>query len=234
MVEIKKLLQKSKQKFYDKKLYWGAKLCDYRDVLNDKDEFVAIELELDINPPKHFIEIDHHNQNSNKPSSLEQVAKLLDVKLDRYLELVAANDRGYIPEMKKLCATAKEIQALRAKDRAAQGVTQKDEELAQKSIDEAKDEFIYAYSDKFSAISDRAYDKFAQYVIFNDTKIVFYGYKVKEVVKFLQKQGLKKDSYYYGGGEFGFVGIKDNILFKSKIKKILEEFKKLRWHFNKY
>jgi hypothetical protein len=129
--------------------------------------------------------------------------------------------------MKKLCATQKEIQAIRAKDRAAQGVTQKDEELAQKSIDKAKDEFIYAYSEKFSAISDKIYNKFTQYVIFNDEKIVFYGYKVKKVVEFLQKYSLKKDSYYYGGKEEGFVGVKDKVLEKNEIVKILEGFKKM-------
>jgi hypothetical protein len=224
MVEIKKLLQKSNQKFYDKHLSWGAKLSDYADVLNDSDEFVAIELELDTNLPKHFIEIDHHNQNSSNPSSLEQVAKLLGVELDRYQKLVAANDRGYIPEMKKLCVTEEEIQEIRAKDRVAQGVTDNDEELAQKSIDEAKDEFIYSYSDKFSPISDRVWDTYSQYLIYNNKKILFYGYDLKSILSFLKQNGINQDDIYYGGGDNGFVGIKDSSLTYDDIQKLVGKF----------
>lgn len=60
----------------DLHLQWGAKLSDYKVFFDDKQTFVGIELTQDIDPPLHYINIDHHNENSDKPSSLEQVIEL--------------------------------------------------------------------------------------------------------------------------------------------------------------
>ena len=224
MVSIKELLQKAEQKLFDKKLVWGAKLSDYKEYFNDKDEFIAIELEEDIEVPKNYKLIDHHNDKSSNPSSIEQIAKILDIELNRWQKLVSANDARYIAGMQELCATPQEIQKIRDADRAAQGVTLEDEKLAQKSLKEAYNHLIYSYTPHFSTIADRAYAKFTHYVIFNDNKVVFYGYNVEKVIKFLENKSIKSSNYYYGGGDYGFVGIKENILSKDEIKNLVKEF----------
>ena len=227
MLEIKKLLIYHDMKFYDKGLSWGAKLSDYKDVLNDKETFYGVELEADIKIPKKYIEIDHHNQNSHKLSSIEQVANILSIELNRHQLLVAKNDSGYINGMKSVCATQKEIDAIRLLDRESQGVTKEDEKLAKKSVESSDTNIIYSLTDKFSAISDRVYDNFSAYVIYNESTISFYGYKIAEVVHFLNKNNLNEKEYYHGGGEFGFVGIKEKVLDKEQIKNIIKEFKTL-------
>jgi len=224
MLEIKKLLQLKRQIFFDKELSWGAKLSDYKEYFNDKDEFIAIELEEDIEVPKNYKLIDHHNDKSSNPSSIEQIAKILDIELNRWQKLVSANDARYIAGMQELCATPQEIQKIRDADRAAQGVTLEDEKLAQKSLKEAYNHLIYSYTPHFSTIADRAYAKFTHYVIFNDNKVVFYGYNVEKVIKFLENKSIKSSNYYYGGGDYGFVGIKENILSKDEIKNLVKEF----------
>jgi len=224
MLEIKKLLKEHGEKFIDKELSWGASLSSYNDIFNDEDIFVGIELEVDIQPPKHYVEIDHHGKNIHKPSSIEQIAKILGIELNRWQKLVSANDARYIFGMQKLCATPQEIQKIRDADRAAQGVTSEDERLAQKSLKEAYNHLIYSYTSHFSTIADRVYAKFTHYVIFNDNKVVFYGFNVKKVIRFLEAKSIKSSSYYYGGGDYGFVGIKEDVLLKDEIKNLVEEF----------
>jgi len=60
----------------DLHLQWGAKLSDYKEFFNNKQTFVGIELTQDIDPPPYYINIDHHNENSHKSTSLEQVIEL--------------------------------------------------------------------------------------------------------------------------------------------------------------
>lgn len=73
------------------------------------------------------IDIDHHtydgDDRSHPLSSLEQVAGILGIKLDRWQQLVAANDRAYIPGLEEAGAHTDEIEKVRAQDRAAQGLT---------------------------------------------------------------------------------------------------------------
>ncbi|MGB5793461.1 hypothetical protein, partial [Poseidonibacter sp.] len=123
MLEIKKILDSKKIKYFDNNLSWGAKLTDYQDKLIFDGLIYGIELDKDINPPDNYIEIDHHGENSNKPSSIEQVAKVLDIKLTRHQLLVAKNDSSFIEGMKSFGATDDEIQNIRFLDRDAQGIT---------------------------------------------------------------------------------------------------------------
>jgi len=87
------------------------------------------------------INIDHHRYAEDdrwRPeSSLEQVAVILGVPLDRHRLLVAANDRGYIPAMEALGASPEEIEEVRAADRAAQGLTVDDRVHAERDIAKA-------------------------------------------------------------------------------------------------
>lgn len=234
MLEIKKILDSKNVEYKDKNLSWGAKLSDYQDILekykNEEDVILyGVELEANITAPKNYIEIDHHGKNDDKQSSLEQVAKMLDIELSRDQQLISANDSRYIGGMKNLCATKEEIDDIRKRDREVQGITQEDEFLAKESFEIAcnnKPNLIYSKTPKFSAVSDLAYYKFDNYVIYNNEKVLFYGYKKENIQEFLKSQDIEESKYYYGGGDFGFVGIKDRVFSEDEIKNILEKFKK--------
>lgn len=223
MQEIKKILLANACDFIDLSLAWGAKLSAYQDYLTFNGSIYGIELEEDINPPKNYTSIDHHGKYDDRISSLEQIANLLHVSLSSEQKLIAANDSRYIAGMRALGATQEEIDEIRAKDRIAQGITQEDEALAKESLQEAKDNFLFCKTAKFTALSDLAYCKFDKYVIYNENKLVFYSYQKKKILDFLQLQNIKEDEYYHGGGEFGFVGIKET----NKTLEILKEFLKM-------
>jgi len=224
MQEIRKLLEQNNQKFIDKNLKWGARLSHYKDEINDYDEFIGIELQRDILPPANYIEIDHHGENSHKKSSLEQVADLLEVSLNRWHSLVAANDTRYIEGLKTLGATPQEIEKIRHADRVAQGVTPEDEKLAQDSLASTDSYIIYSKTPHFSTVSDRIYDKFTHYIIYNENKVLFYGFSIEKLLLFLEQKQTSAENYYYGGGDFGFFGIKENVLSSDEIKQLIKEF----------
>jgi Mg2+ and Co2+ transporter CorA len=52
---------------------------------------------------------------------------------------------------------------------------------------------------------------------------VFYGYEIEKVELLIEKFGIKRVDFYYGGGTFGFLGIKDGCLKKDEIKKLVKE-----------
>ncbi len=97
--------------------------------------FYGVELTEDIEPPKHYTLIDHHNENQDRGSSLEQIAKIFGIELNRFQKLVAINDKSYIDGLKRFGATDVEIEYIRKLDREAQGVTEEDEYLATISIE---------------------------------------------------------------------------------------------------
>jgi len=86
--------------------------------------------------------IDHHDADAGRPASILQVLDELDLQLSdptrRWVELVAANDAGYIPAMLALGATAEEVERVRALDRRAQGVTSAQEAEAERAVREAE------------------------------------------------------------------------------------------------
>lgn len=223
MLTIKQLLQKTGEKFSDRKLGWGAKLSDYRDILNDDEHFYAIELEIDITPPKHFTLIDHHNALQDNPSSLEQILTLLDYPMNRFYQLVALNDKGYIPALEEFGATAKEIANIRELDRKAQGVSEEDEKLAVESIKSAKSigrvTIIKALTDKFSPIIDRLYKR--NVIIYTDKKLTYYGEGIRELVDRYSNLIETKRAYY--GGGFGFFGIAEGSFGKKEIEDLVDE-----------
>jgi hypothetical protein len=136
MLTIKQLLIANgfseEKNIADLNLKWGAKLSEYQNLFNDDQTFVGIELIQDIDPPPHYLNIDHHNENANKPSSIEQVAELVGIELTREQQLIAANDKGFIPAMEIFGATHEEIADIRRRDRKAQGVTKEDERLGER------------------------------------------------------------------------------------------------------
>jgi len=137
MAEIKNLLVQNKLDYLDHNLSWNnATWKDYLDEIekpeNKGKTVVGIELSGKQDMPSDGIDIDHHNFNSDKVSSIEQVAKLLEVELNHWQKLVAANDRGYIPGLEQICATKEEIKKIREADKQAQGVTTEDEAKARR------------------------------------------------------------------------------------------------------
>lgn len=84
--------------------------------------------------------VDHHGDaaGANRPTSLEQVFGLLGLDRgrdwNRHLALVAANDRGAIRGLAAAGASADEIVAIRQADRAAQGVTARQEAEARAAL----------------------------------------------------------------------------------------------------
>ena len=62
MVEIRKILESSSCRLYDRNLFWGAKLSSYNDLFDNEHTFIGIELIADCTPPKHYIEMDYHNE----------------------------------------------------------------------------------------------------------------------------------------------------------------------------
>lgn len=133
---------------HDKGLRWGAKASAYREeimsALAQGLTPVLVELEDDlVLGPTCIIIVDHHGPRAgaDKPTSLHQVFSLVDLPPERWTrwhDLVAANDRGYIPEMIKIGATQEEIIRVRAADRAAQGVTAGDEIVGEKAVSKAE------------------------------------------------------------------------------------------------
>ncbi len=128
--------------------------------------------------------IDHHGQRSGEPASVSQVVKLLEMTMSeatrRWVELVAANDAGYIPAMEALGATQDEIARVRALDRKAQGVTQKQEIQAEIALEKPEVEgrltTVRLSHSKTSTVCDRLYGRYDQLlVISEDGEVNFFG-----------------------------------------------------------
>ncbi|KAE9633442.1 hypothetical protein [Defluviitalea raffinosedens] len=228
MAEIIKILEQNNQDYIDKHLTWGAKLSDYQEEIQlHKDRtIVGIELIKDITPPAHYIEIDHHNQKINELSSIEQIANMLNIKLTRYQQLIAVNDKSHIKGLIKFGATKDEIEEIRRKDREYQGVTELDEELAEQSI---KDHLkikkgvvvVSSLTQRFSPIADKLY-KFDRVIIHTKDEINYYGLKAKELgEKYSKVYG--ENIVYFGGTEDGFFGFEKGALDEEQIEKIIQE-----------
>lgn len=131
-------------RWHDKNLGWGARASAYREEIAaclDADQTpVLVELEDDLNlAPERIVSVDHHGPRAGKdrPTSLHQVFDLLELPptaWTRRHNLVAANDWGYIPALLELGASPEEIAAIRAEDRAAQGVTPEQEAQAATAV----------------------------------------------------------------------------------------------------
>jgi hypothetical protein len=126
----------------DHGLGWGARLSDYAAdlaALPPSAVPVLVELVLDIPVPADAVVIDHHGTRAgaDAPTSLEQVFRLLALpaeRWNRHLALVAANDRGHVRALRAMGATVAEIDAIRAADRRAQGITEAEEAAGEAAL----------------------------------------------------------------------------------------------------
>lgn len=130
----------------DEALPWhGAKASAYAGAIDSAlargVRPVLVELELDL--PAATLErchvVDHHGDRAgaDRPTSLEQVFALLGLPASAWTRrhaLVAANDRGWIPELRAMGASAGEISAIRAEDRRAQGVSAEEEAAVEAAL----------------------------------------------------------------------------------------------------
>jgi len=145
MLEIRHLLEAhAAGQVEDLGLAWGARASAYRPgieaALARGETPVLVELQDDL-PPEidraRLLAVDHHGEAAARPTSIEQVFALLGLPpaaWTRRLALVAANDRGHVAGLLEAGATAEEVAAIRAADRAAQGVTAADEAEAGRAI----------------------------------------------------------------------------------------------------
>ena len=230
MLTIKQMLEgKNDCIILDKNLQWdNARVSAYKDALYRfvGYDIYGIELQEDISLPLNYHRIDHHNDLADKPSSLEQVAEILGEVLSFYQQLVAANDRGYIPAMLALGASQEEIDDVRRKDREAQGVTEEDETLAEKAI--AENLYIYkgvtvvkAFTSRFSPICDRLYP-YKRLLIYTDAEWMFYGEGKEKLVRLLAED-ISQKKVFHGGGDNGYIGTVQYAYDKTAIDKFIKQ-----------
>lgn len=241
MHTIRRLLDQNGYRYYDKHLRWeNACLSAYRKEIAEYTEddtplWIGIELQEDMALPSNYIGIDHHNHNAHKPSSLEQLAELLEIPLNRQEQLVAANDRAYIPGMKALQASDAEIAGIRLADRACQGVTEEEEKLAEQAIREHTqvcDNLIVvrALCHRFSPICDRLFP-YERLLVFTDEEWMYYGKQTDRLVEIFQSD-IQHGSIFYGGGPDGYIGCKRKAYTSSEIQQHVELIKHLTNHGN--
>jgi hypothetical protein len=231
MLEIRHLLEKMPEiQFFDRGLHWkDADILAYDDILiefGNKDNVEIYGIELRTNNasliPLNYFSIDHHNDSSDKPSSLEQVAEMLHITLSREQQLIAANDKGYILAMQQSGASPNEIEEIRLHDRQAQGVTAEDEQKAEISVRNKiieKDVIVVkSLTDRFSTICDRLFP-YNQLLVYTDKELVYYGKGKKNIVKHYI-ESIKNGKMYHGGGDEGFFGTAQNRYSKEEIIEI--------------
>jgi len=167
MKTIKELLDKQGASYSDAGLSWGASTSKYGDEINQVAAAgktpVIIELTVDSKLPENTINVDHHNENANKPASILQVCELLGIKPDRKMQLVAANDSGYIPAMAAMGASKFEINQIRYQDRATQGITLEQEQQAELALQHTKEMYgvtiVMLPHSKTATVTDRLFDE---------------------------------------------------------------------------
>ena len=134
----------------DRQLPWHAAKAsvyagDIRCTIEANRLPVLVELDLAGLPDEMLAQchvVDHHGEHAgaDRPTAIEQAFALLQLPRERWtrrLALVAANDRGWIPELRAAGASPAEIEALRREDRAAQGITPSEEADAGRACREA-------------------------------------------------------------------------------------------------
>ena len=249
MCTIKELLEARRGDgllYSDKNLSWSsASLINYEEELRkygDRQEYqiYGVELREDVRIPENYTSIDHHGDADCRPSSLEQVAEILGVRMDHRMRLVAANDTRYIPGMLKEGATAQEVEDIRREDRRAQGIDKETEKTVKKEILPKKDSVgdltivnvpkeYQSLKGVFSVISDWLYP-YVALVICTDTELCYYGKDAAEVRKKIFPEG--RDGLYSGGGEDGYwgVGIKGETETEDILKKVKGYWRVYSYH----
>lgn len=233
MQTIREILLREGIPFADRHLRWeNALLSSYQKELQEGKEgytIYGIELREDILPPACYRSIDHHNGLSSLPCALEQVMEILRLPMNRYEQLVSANDKDYIPGMLALGASSEEISAIRLADRKAQGVTDEEEYLAEEAIADRETVgdliIVHALSSCFSPICDRLFP-YHKLLVYTDSEWMYYGEESAKVRELFSDE-LAEGNLFYGGGEQGYVGVKQDVYDKNEIIKMVNRIKNL-------
>lgn len=220
MKVIKEVLEREGVAFVDHNLSWGAKLSSYRKEIREAEkngrDIYGIELEEDMPRPLRYHRIDHHNALYTKPSSIEQVCALLGLQPTRLQLLVAANDKGYIPALRAMGATPAEIGDIREQDRRLSGCGPADEANIFASFELKKLE----KEEAFMFVAETATSKFAPFIdshYYEKALYLLAGPENEEGLREVQLSGYRAmtwldtfkklcPSYWYGGGNNGFIG----------------------------
>lgn len=155
MVQIQKRLAEAGASFSTKGLGWGAHASAYATeiaqasaegktiVLVELDNMSAPKTEwspekVAVVLPEGTVVVDHHGERAGEPASILQVLTLLGLEPNRWDNLIAANDSGFISAMLAMCATPEEVASVRLVDRTAQGITPEMEVEAERAISQAE------------------------------------------------------------------------------------------------
>jgi hypothetical protein len=220
MMEIKNILSIHGYPFEDADLQWdNAKVSAYRDKLASfpADKIpVLIELGIDMAVPGNKKIIDHHGKNagSDKKTSLEQIAELLQIQLTRDQQLISANDRGHIRGMLAMGATPEEIEKIRLSDRNAQKITDQDYIFAYEAIAQIQEPFpgfalIDSKTRRTAAIIDQIWNRYQTIIIKAPGEIHVSGPgKLIEALKAHYKKitEAKPDVRFWSGGMLPIYG----------------------------
>lgn len=244
---IVEMLQREGENFLVTGQAWGASWENLEEKIKraveeakkEHKEVYGVELSGD---SEGAINVDHHvygeDDRSNPLSSIEQVAKILGVKLTLDEQFVSANDKGYIPAMQKLGAelgiSEEELQEIianiRMRDREMQGVTIEQEAQAQEAVDKLgyigeKQQYIQMDlpHSKTSTVTDRLFGKYENLLITSaDGETNFYG--ITEIINMLNEKflgGWSGGQLDQGSGFWG--GYADQEAIKKVVAQAIEK-----------
>jgi hypothetical protein len=223
-VEIRRILRGLKIDHVVTRQTWGATWAGLEPaVVTEIEGFLsanpsAVVYGVELGGPSRFgaMNIDHHiyrdENRSNEKSSIEQVAVLLGVELTSHQALVAANDKGWIPALLAMGASANEIKIVRAQDRLCQGVTPDQEAQAVADIATAEVHgskwLIRCPKGSTSAITDRIFGQYSELLTIDgqNGKWIYFGPRQMQFYA-LTEGGTEFARWAGGDPKNGFSGV---------------------------
>jgi hypothetical protein len=200
---------------------WGATWAGLEAELQDRvrqwraDNPAGVIYGIELAGPNEFgaINIDHHlysdDNRSNVLSSLEQVAAITGRMLTRNQQLVALNDRGYIPAMEAAQATPEEIEEIREADRRAQGLTPSDREHAERDLAAAERDserwLIRCPNGANAYHTDLSYGRAKEILAIAPRRWSYTGARKRELIAF----GLSEQHWSGGDPESGYFAVEN-------------------------
>ena len=223
-VEIRKILRANRIDHVVTRQPWGATWAGLEPaVVTEIESFLstnpsAVVYGVELGGPARWngLNIDHHiyrdDNRTNEQSSIEQVAALLGVELTRHQTLVSANDKGWIPALMAMGASANEIKIVRAQDRLSQGVTPDQEAQAVADIEAAEVRgskwLVRCPMGSTSAITDRLFGRYTELLTVDglNGKWIYFG---PRHMSFYALTEGKTDKARWAGGDpkNGFSGV---------------------------
>jgi len=264
MLEIKKILDQEKIQYYKGEHTWNNAFWKKHLQLVEtktKEGYIIVGVELlgkkDRPNNLRIIDIDHHNYDRFKASSLEQVADLLDIKLNPWQKKVAINDKSYIPGLLKSGVSIYEIEEIRQKDRITQGLSVKDCPKAKVLLEKqppVKDvksgltiwqvpddwkSFVPLFDTFFLKKMNHCFEvgqkqeecvkelEKIKLIIYNKNKFNYSGYIPAEIIEKYKSEIEEEKAYFGGAGNRGYFGFAKNYLEEKEVENLIIEWKKI-------